>query len=95
MTSYQWTPLRYPGGKQRLTPFFRELIEDNFEQNIQYVEPYAGGAGVAVALLMNGIVQQIHINDSSRPVFAFWKSVVCNADDLCRLIFSASLTVED
>ncbi len=41
------TPLRYPGGKQKLAPFIREILKQNGIQG-HYVEPYAGGAGVAI-----------------------------------------------
>lgn len=89
------TPLRYPGGKQRLAPFIRELLVENELVGGQYVEPYAGGAGVALELLINNLVNHIHLNDSSWPIYAFWNSVVTRPDELCRRIFSASLDVEE
>ena len=46
------TPLRYPGGKQRLSPFVCEIMEENNLVGGDYVEPYAGGAGVAINLLL-------------------------------------------
>ena len=42
-----YSPLRYPGGKARLSPFIKLLIEKTAIQNPVYIEPYAGGAGVA------------------------------------------------
>jgi len=87
------TPLRYPGGKQRLAPFVLELLVENEGIGGHYVEPYAGGAGVAVDLLLNNHVCHIHLNDSSLPIYAFWNSVISNPDDLCRRISSASLDV--
>ncbi len=89
------TPLRYPGGKQRLAPFIKEIIAENDLIGGHYVEPYAGGAGVAMELLLDGAVSHVHLNDSSYPVFAFWESVLTAPDQLCRRIFSASLTVEE
>ena len=55
------TPLRYAGGKQKLTPFINEILETN---NItqHYVEPYAGGAGVGINLLLNNRIKFIHLN---------------------------------
>lgn len=94
MTRY-YTPLRYPGGKQKLTPFILELIRANDLQGGNYVEPYAGGAGVALELLLGNHVSKIHLNDSALPVYAFWRSVLSKADELCDLISRASLTVEE
>ncbi len=89
------TPLRYPGGKQRLAPFILELLIENDGIGSHYVEPYAGGAGVAMELLLSNHVSHIHLNDSSVPIYAFWKSVLFRPDELCRRIASASLTVEE
>ncbi len=89
------TPLRYPGGKQRLSPFILELIEANDLLGGHYVEPYAGGAGVALELLLGNHVSHIHLNDSSLPIFAFWNSVISRTAELCRRISRASVTVEE
>lgn len=89
------TPLRYPGGKQKLAPFVAEIIEENGLAGGHYVEPYAGGAGVACELLLNGIVSHIHLNDSCSAVHAFWKSVLSHTDELCDRISSASLSVRE
>jgi len=89
------TPLRYPGGKQRLAPFILELLQENEGVGGHYVEPYAGGAGVAWELLLNNRVSHVHLNDSSVPIYAFWKSVIFHTEELCRRIASASLTVDE
>jgi DNA adenine methylase len=89
------TPLRYPGGKQKLAPFIADILKVNGLVGGHYVEPYAGGAGVAVALLLEGLVSKIHLNDSSKPVYAFWRAVLAHTEDLCRLISTASLTVDE
>ena len=88
------TPLRYPGGKQRLTPFIQEILTQN---NIydHYVEPYAGGAGVAIELLINKKIKFIHLNDANIGIYAFWYSVINHTEELCRLISTASMTVEE
>lgn len=94
MSKYN-TPLRYPGGKQRLAPFIREIIERNGLDGCDYVEPYAGGAGVAMELLVQGTVAKVHLNDVSKPLCAFWRAVLNQTTKLCRRIVSASLTVEE
>ncbi|MEK9971059.1 MAG: DNA adenine methylase [Ferrovibrio sp.] len=89
------TPLRYPGGKQRLTPFILELIEANGLTGGNYVEPYAGGAGVAIELLLGKHVKKIHLNDSSVPIHCFWKAIKTENEKFCRRISTASLTIEE
>lgn len=94
MSRYR-TPLRYPGGKQKLTPFIREILKENDCIGGDYVEPYAGGAGVALELLLDGHVKHIHLNDSFYPLFAFWNSILTQPEAFCRLIFTASLTIDE
>ena len=89
------TPLRYPGGKQRLTPFVLQVLEANDCVGGHYVEPYAGGAGVAIELLLSENVAHVHLNDSSYPIYAFWNSIRTASDELCRLISDTPLTVPE
>ena len=89
------TPLRYPGGKQKLSPFVNELLETNNLVGADYAEPYCGGAGVGISLLLSKRVRRIFLNDSSRPVFAFWHSMLSDPDEFCRNILSASLTIRE
>lgn len=69
------TPLRYPGGKSLMTPFFIDLFKTNDMIDISYAEPYAGGAGAAINLLLGGNVSRILINDASVSIYSFWKYV--------------------
>lgn len=88
------TPLRYPGGKQKVTPFIREiLIENNIDGH--YVEPYAGGAGVAISLLLSNHIKSIHLNDSDIRIYAFWHAVKYDNERFCSKIASASLTIDE
>lgn len=80
------SPLRYPGGKAQLFSFVRDIILANRLEKSTYVEPFAGGAGLALRLLMEGIVSRIIINDYDKHVFAFWHTVLNESDALCDLI---------
>ncbi|WAC11901.1 DNA adenine methylase [Dyadobacter pollutisoli] len=88
------TPLRYPGGKQKLTPFIVEILECNSIDG-HYVEPFAGGAGVALELLLSRRIKNIHLNDSDIRIYAFWHTVKHHSDELCRRISAASLDVNE
>ncbi|HAU5431243.1 DNA adenine methylase [Cronobacter malonaticus] len=90
-----YTPLRYPGGKGKLSYFLKDVIEHNSLNDGAYAEPYAGGAGVALELLLEEYVRKIYINDADFAVYSFWSSVVDDADNLCRLISAAKVTMEE
>jgi DNA adenine methylase len=89
-----YSPLRYPGGKGRLSGFVQRIFEENKLLDGQYVEPYAGGAAVALSLLFMEYVSLVHINDINKPVYCFWKAVLKDTDALCKLIFDVKVTVE-
>lgn len=89
------SPLRYPGGKAKLYPFFAELININHLFGSLYCEPYAGGAGLAFRLLSAGFVERICINDIDKSIYAFWKSALFSTEDFCRLINETPITIEE
>ncbi len=93
MISY--SPLRYPGGKRRLASLVGLLLEENALTDIQYAEPYAGGASIALSLLFNEHASTIRINDLSRPVYAFWKSALDDTDSLCNRINATPVTIDE
>lgn len=90
-----YTPLRYPGGKRRLAPVVMRLLEANDLKDIQYAEPYAGSAAIALALLFEEYASVIHINDLSRAVYAFWYMVLNDAEELCRRIERVDVTMNE
>ena len=51
------SPLRYPGGKNRIANFIAQVCVDNRISGL-YVEPYAGGASVALFLLFSNVVKK-------------------------------------
>ena len=90
-----YTPLRYPGGKRRLLAFIGRLLEINQLWNVQYVEPCAGGASLALAFLYEEYASSIHINDLSRPVFAFWHTALNKTEELCQRIDRTAVTMDE
>ena len=90
------SPLRYPGGKSKVLSFMKELIEENYSvKKPVYVEPYAGGAGVALGLLINGYVSKIYINDIDPAIHAFWWSVKNKPMALINKIRKAEITIKE
>ena len=90
-----YSPLRYPGGKGKLAPFIGMLIEEYGHKGGTYIEPFAGGAAVAIELLERGIVSQIVINDLDKGIYSFWRAVLNEADRFIEKIESVSLTMDE
>lgn len=80
------TPLRYPGGKGKFSNFVKAVFESNDLLDGHYVEPYAGGAGVALELLFKEYASYIHINDADYAIYAFWYAAVNYTEELCERI---------
>ena len=89
-----YSPLRYPGGKNKLAKFVGLICEKNNINNY-YIEPYAGGASVALFLLFNNYVKEIAINDIDKSIYAFWYSVLYDTDKLCELIHKTEINIKD
>lgn len=85
------SPLRYPGGKSKLYPYVREILSCNNMLGETYIEPFAGGAGLALKLLISGDVSRIIINDFDPSIYAFWYSVLNETDHFCELVENAVL----
>ncbi len=89
-----YTPLRYPGGKARFAPLIAGVIAANNLTGGHYLEPYAGGAGVALALLVDRIVEHVHINDVDPAIAVFWRVATQKTDQLADMVASEPITME-
>lgn len=89
------SPLRYPGGKTKLYSLVRSLIEANQLIGETYVEPFAGGAGLAIKLLLNGDVKRIVLNDFDPAIYAFWHAVLHDSESLCRFVETVDVTIPE
>lgn len=87
------SPLRYPGGKKILTSFLATILKINRINNGVYVEPFAGGAGAALNLMMLEHVHNIVINDADYNVYCFWQAVLNNSDSFKRRLKSVRVTI--
>lgn len=88
------SPLRYPGGKGCIFKFMTLFLEENGLVGTDYAEPYAGGAGLALRLMMDEYVGDIYINDLDPSIYAFWDAVLNKTDALCEWIEHVPITVE-
>ena len=89
------TPLRYPGGKSLMTNFLIELFQTNQLGQISYAEPYAGGAGAAINLLLLGYVRDIHINDANIGVYSFWRYLTQYPNEFIERVVHSPVTIDE
>lgn len=89
------SPLRYPGGKACIYPFMSKLFYENNLVGTGYAEPYAGGAGLALKLLYNEFVNEIHINDLDKSIFAFWTVIINQNLRFCDWVEDVEISVEN
>jgi len=89
------TPLRYPGGKTQLAPFVGELLRKNELFQCVYCEPFAGGAGIACRLLLDGTIAEAWINDIDPSIYAFWHSVLNMTEQLCERIAETKVDIAE
>lgn len=93
--SHYYSPLRYPGGKATLFNFFSTLLRENNLIGYDYAEPYAGGSGLALKLLMKEYVATIHINDLDVSIYSFWHSILNHNTRFCDWIENIDVTIEN
>lgn len=93
-TNSHRSPLRYPGGKACIFKFMTKLLEENNMVGTDYAEPYAGGAGLALKLMMDEYVGDIYINDLDPSIYAFWNAILTRPDDFCKWIEEVPVTVK-
>ncbi len=89
------TPLRYPGGKTQLAPFVGDLLRSNDLLQCVYCEPFAGGAGIACRLLLDGTIAEAWLNDIDPAIYAFWHSVLNSTEQICERIADAKVNIDE
>jgi len=92
---FHLSPLRYPGGKAFLASEFERILSKIGLDKPTYVEPYAGGAGVALSLLFSEKVKKIVINDKDPAIYAFWKSATERPRKFTRRIRETPVSVKE
>lgn len=89
------SPLRYPGGKTCMLGAVSRILRGNKLERGHYAEPYAGGCGLALALLYGGFVSDIHVNDIDRPVWSFWDAVLNHTEEFIKLMEKTPVTLKE
>lgn len=90
-----YSPLRYPGGKAKLARFMEFIIKERGYIGGTYIEPFAGGAGIAVELLLRDVVSRIVINDYDKGIWSFWKAILTETERFISEIRTVPLTINE
>ena len=90
-----YSPLRYPGGKSKIAPVISDMISNSNLDHCTYIEPFAGGSGVALMLLLEECVESIVINDYDVAVYSFWRALKCETKELIRLVNVTPVTIDE
>ncbi len=89
------SPLRYAGGKSALAPLMAEVVKLNGVEGGTYLEPCAGGAGLALGLLFAEVVGTVHLNDLDRRIYCFWVSVLRHPEAFLQRLDNTPVTVSE
>jgi DNA adenine methylase len=78
-----------------MLPLISAILQQNNLAYAPYVEAFAGGCGLALGLLFEGFVSEIHINDIDPGIWSFWHAALEHSDDLCARVRAADLSVAE
>ncbi|WP_273758942.1 DNA adenine methylase [Bartonella sp. AU55XJBT] len=92
---YNYSPLRYPGGKAAIYGKIKEIFEKNGLNGCSYREPFAGGGGLALKLLLNNDVKDIYINDIDPFIWSFWHCVLYKTEELIEKIDTTTINLAE
>ena len=87
------SPLRYPGGKSKVFNIIVSLFEKNDIRNPIYIEPFAGGAGLALLLLKKEKVKRLVLNDIDKGIYSFWYCVLNHTEKFCNIIENIEISL--
>lgn len=89
------SPLRYPGGKSQMAKFVKNSLVINKIEDATYIEPFAGGAGIAIELLLKNEVNNIVINDYDIAIYAMWHSILNYTSEIIQLILETPINMKE
>lgn len=89
------SPFRYPGGKDKLASFLAIFLTHNKLNGARFIEPFCGGAGASLSLLLGGYVKEIHLNDKNFALYCFWEQLLNNTDNLLDMVYQNVPSIVD
>lgn len=69
------SPFRYPGGKTWLVPLVRSWLRSLPSKPAQFIEPFAGGASVSLAVANEHLAARVVMIEKDEDVAAVWSTI--------------------
>lgn len=82
------SPLRYPGGKAAYADLVGQLVQARAARHL--VEPFAGGAGLGLRLLLDGVVARLTLIEADPALATFWRVVASDQVEEMMAVFAAT-----
>ncbi|WP_370832904.1 DNA adenine methylase [Acidaminococcus sp.] len=92
---YSYSPLRYPGGKTQLYKFILHAVELSQLKHVHYCEPFCGGAGLAMKLLMKDKVDAVILNDADTAIYSIWRAILDDIGPFLNKIQTVPITLQE
>lgn len=87
--------LRYPGGKTQLYQFVKHTMEHNALTDVIYCEPFCGGAGTALALLLSEDISSVILNDFDIAIYSIWYAILNETERFINRIKEVNINIEE
>ena len=87
--------LRYPGGKTQLAKFVNNLITINKIKKPIYCEPFSGGSGVSMELLLTNKVDSVILNDLDPSIYSIWYAILNDTDRFVEAVQAMPITMDE
>ncbi|WLD75807.1 DNA adenine methylase [Mogibacterium neglectum] len=71
------------------------MIEARGRVGGTYIEPFVGGAAVALELLEKGIVSEIVINDLDKCIYSFWRAILTDTERFISEIEKTQVNMDE
>lgn len=78
------SPFRYPGGKTWFVPYVRKWISSIKYKPAIFIEPFAGGASVALTVAAENLADKVVISEIDEYITDVWNTII--SDDFNWLI---------
>lgn len=76
------SPFRYAGGKTWLIPYVRRWLVAQSGQELELIEPFAGGGIVSLTAIFEDLVSKATLVELDEGVAAVWKSIITDGDGI-------------
>ncbi len=82
----------YPGGKATISQKIGNILGEIRNHESWFREPFTGAGSVTLNMLATGMAKRVWINDGDPNVAALWTAVICQPDELKKMVreFNAS-----